>query len=65
MPETGREIAENRPKRRAASPTEIASYIGDLAAEMQRLADGADLTILADLLRQAGEEARRCGDHEA
>lgn len=65
MPATGREVSENRPKRRtAASPTEIASYIGEMTAEMQRLAVGADLTILSDLLRQASEEARRCGNHE-
>ena len=47
----------------SVSNTELASYIEDMTAELEKLARGGGLTRLGELLRAAGGEARRVRRH--
>jgi hypothetical protein len=51
--------AEEAPQMFAATAVQRALYIEDMVRELERLAKGADLERLRDLLRLAREEARR------
>lgn len=60
MPAAGRRTAEGRGHATpVASSEEIAGYIEDMVGQMELMASSAGLKDLSDLLRQAGDEARR------